>query len=308
MPSELDPPVPPETTEPEATEPETTEPAAVAERPSLKDYLFYLPGVLVGLGFIAAFWPLMVKLVGIWFGDDTYYAHGAIVPLCSAFIVYERWDDLKKHARPGPWWTLVPLLGLFWVTYVAAGNSTRVLMSLLLIATLLVAAVFLTGWGGFRRTATPILYLAFAMPFWDAMIDRYTQPLQQLSTDGAYAFLTLARLDPMREDATTIYLANFNLDVGIPCSGLKLLLAVASIVVFFMMIAKVKWWANVLLLASVIPLTLAVNALRIGLIGVVGNAYGHDAGMAFHDYSGYIALVVCFVLLMKLTKVLGWKS
>lgn len=284
------------------------QPTARKEPASPTDWVAYLPGVAVLLGIIAAFWPLMVRLVGIWFGDDTYYAHGAIVPLCSAFIVWERWDAVKRDSRPGPWWALVPLLGLFWVTYVAAGNSTRVLMSLLLIAVLLVAALFVIGWGGFRRTAAPILYLAFALPFWDSMIDRYTMPLQQLSTDGAFAFLQLARLEPMRGDATTIYLNNFNLDVGIPCSGLKLLLAVASIVVFFMLIAKLKWWGNTILALSVVPITLAVNALRIGLIGIVGNEYGHDAGMQFHDYSGYIALVVCFLLLMKLTKVLGWKS
>ena len=251
---------------------ESPEPTKEATAPAPMEWQAAFPGILVGLGFIAAFWPLMVRLVGIWFGDDTYYAHGAIVPLCSAFIVWERWDAIKRDARPGPWWALIPLTGLFWVTYVAAGNSTRFLMSLLLIATLLVATLFVANWGGLKRTAAPILYLAFALPFWDSLIDRYTQPLQQLSTDGAFAFLQLARLSPMREDATTIYLSNFNLDVGIPCSGLKLLLAVASIVVFFMMIAKLKWWGNTLLAIAVLPLMLIVNALRIGLIGVVGNA------------------------------------
>jgi len=44
------------------------------------------------------------------------------------------------------------------------------------------------------------------------------------------------------------------------------------------------------------------------LIGMVGDTWGDAAGHAFHDYSGYIALVVCFVILFKIARALGWKD
>lgn len=66
-------------------------------------------------------------------------------------------------------------------------------------------------------------------------------------------------------------------------------------------------------------LALFINGLRIMLIGVVGeNAgspmirwmykYGDDPGMVFHDWSGYITLVVCFILLNYITKFLEGKK
>ena len=57
-----------------------------------------------------------------------------------------------------------------------------------------------------------------------------------------------------------------------------------------------------------LPLTVFVNGFRIALIGVVGNAYGSQAGHDFHDYSGYITLLVCFFLLFKFARLLGWKD
>ncbi len=65
---------------------------------------------------------------------------------------------------------------------------------------------------------------------------------------------------------------------------------------------------DLILVAVAVPLCMILNTLRITLIGLVGNQYGSDAGHQFHDYSGYISLVICFVVLMKITKMLGWKS
>jgi hypothetical protein len=44
------------------------------------------------------------------------------------------------------------------------------------------------------------------------------------------------------------------------------------------------------------------------MIGMVGNEYGEKAGHDFHDYSGYIALALCFYLLYLITKGLEFKK
>ncbi|MCC7435613.1 MAG: exosortase/archaeosortase family protein [Methanoregulaceae archaeon] len=271
------------------------------------DWRSMAPVIAVVAGLIAAFWPLMRRLPEMWFGDETYYAHGVAVPLCAALIVWDRWDKLRAEAKPGPWWAILPLLGCCWVTWVAAGNSTRILLSLLLIATCLSASLFILGWGGLKRLAAPSFYLLFALPLWDNVIDKYTAPLQKISAIGAYQFFDMLGMNPFRQDLTLIYLNNFTVDVGVACSGLRLVLAVAAIVTFFVLVAHLEWWKNLLLFAISLPLCVLINTLRITLIGIVGNQYGSEAGHAFHDYSGYISLVVSFLILMKVTKILGWK-
>jgi exosortase len=182
------------------------------------------------------------------------------------------------------------------------------LMSILLIGFILCSVWFVAGFKWCRQVSVPITYLLFGLPVFGPLIDRFTQPLQLKSTDMAMSILTVIRLDPIRVTADTIALNNYELNVGVPCSGLKLLLAVMAIVFFLVLIARLRWWANVILVAIVIPLSLVINGMRIAGVGIVGNAYGEAAGHAFHDYSGYISLVLCFGVLYGLTRALGWKS
>jgi exosortase/archaeosortase family protein len=120
--------------------------------------------------------------------------------------------------------------------------------------------------------------------------------------------LQVLNFNPLKVDSTTIYLDRFTLDVGVACSGLKLLIAVTAFTLFFMMIGGLKWWGNAIMVLAVLPLCLFINGLRIALIGVVGDTYGADAGHQFHDYSGYLTLIVCFFILFSLMRSLGWKD
>ena len=156
----------------------------------------------------------------------------------------------------------------------------------------------------------PTMYLIFMLPLWSGAIDVYTNPLQLYSTKAAYHILNLIGQSPLMTPAapTDIYLDNFVLNIAIPCSGLKLVLAVTAFTCFFLMIANLKWWGRLAMIVLVLPLCVFINGLRIALIGVVGNAYGNEAGMTFHDYSGYLTLLVCFFLLFKAARGLGWKD
>lgn len=258
--------------------------------------------------FVLVFWPLMKRFPEHWFSSDTYYAHGSLVPLCAAFIVYDRWDRIKRIPVAGSWLALIPIAGLLYVTWIATRTPRQLMFSILLILTIMCVVWLVAGLRWLWALLGPILYLAFGLPVWQSVIDRYTIPLQDMSTNAAFAMLKLGQLHPYRANDTTIMLDNFELFIGVPCSGLKLVLAVVAITVFFIMIARLSFWANLVLAATTLPLCLAVNGLRIALIGVVGNSFGATAGHQFHDYSGYIALAVCFAVLYKLTKVLGWKS
>jgi exosortase len=268
----------------------------------------FLPGVLVTGGIIFAFWSLIQGLPDLWFGIDGYYSHGVLVPLISAYIVFKWWPKLREiPVRPG-WIALVPLLALVVLVRAAVLTDIQQLVSVGLIAALLMGVWLVAGWRWMLALAFPILYLAFALPLWTAAIDNYTNPLQIVSTEVSYAMLKATGFEPMRFTPTVIHLNNFVLDIGVPCSGLKLLLAVTAFTVFFMMIGNLRWWGNLTMATMVLPLCLFINGLRIALIGVVGEIWGDEAGFRFHDYSGYITLIICFIILFKIARWLGWKD
>ncbi|MHB8635185.1 MAG: exosortase/archaeosortase family protein [Fimbriimonadaceae bacterium] len=255
-----------------------------------------------------AFAPLIRALPAVWFGYETYYAHGAVVPLCAAFIVWDRWPRIKNLPLSGSNWAALPLIFLILFMWPTLRSGIDFLMSLTFVAVLLCATWFVAGWRWLRALFVPIAYLLFGLPVFGVIIDRFTQPLQATSRSIAFAMLQLAGQHPIKGDGNIIYLNTYAMDVAVPCSGLKTLLAVTAIVAFFVIVAKLRPWANLALVALVLPLSLLVNGFRIMLIGIVGNYWGDDAAHTFHDYSGYIALVICSVALYYLTRALGWKS
>ncbi len=270
----------------------------------------FIPGLVCFIGIFVAFWPLLVDLPKLWFEGDGYYSHGALVPLISGWIIYKWWPRLKTIPLPKnpQWLAILPMLATGWLLFAGTRIQQDQILSVALVFMLLWGIWFVSGFRWMLALCLPVLYLFFMLPVWTAAIDSYTNPLQVISTDVSYGLLQLFQFEVLKTDNTTIHMNRFVLDVGVPCSGLKLVLAVTAFNLFFIAIGRMAWYANVLMLLTVIPLCLAINGLRIALIGVVGETYGADAGHQFHDYSGYITLLVCFFILFKFARLLGWKD
>jgi exosortase len=267
----------------------------------------FIMGALVVFAIIFAFFPFLKTLPDLWLNMDSYYAHGLLVPLCSLYLLYA-WRHKLKAAEPKPqWWAVIPLLALLWIAVIASRTIMPFILSLTFVATLMTAVLFIAGWRWMWLTAPAILFISLGLPIFDRVIAGTTLPLQLMSTDVAYFLLDTTGFDPWRSQPTIIMLPQWELFVAEACSGLKTTIAVSACVVFFMLIANLKWYANVILATVAIPLSIVINGVRIYMIGVVGNEVSPDAGMQFHDYSGYIALALCFLVLAKLTRVLGYK-
>ena len=289
-------------------------PLAPTETPVAYDWreIFEKPegraALAVLAGLVLAFLPYWKKLAGLWFEPDSLYSHGPLIPLMAAYILYERWPKLRQIPVRGFALAAVGMVPLMYVVWVASRTVMMGTLSGAFLIALSLSVLFIGGWRWLFATVGPILYLVFCMPFWTSLVDRMTQPLQALSTDMAMRMLDLSGLHPLRIDTTTIYLDRFQLNVAAACSGAKTTLALLAFAVFFIMLNRGRWYSAVALLVLLLPFSLAINGLRIALVGIVGNAFGQSAGMAFHDYGGYGVLIVCFLLLAQLTRLLGFKQ
>lgn len=269
---------------------------------------WFIPAAVVIAAILIGFWPIIYVLPQVWTRAEGYYSHGMIVPIISGYIIFKNWDKLKvMPVRPFlP--AIVPLVILLLMGLAASETEFREAMSLCFIASMILGTWVVAGGKWMLAVTPPLLYTAFMFPLWDQAIDKYTNPLQVISTDVSYALLQVIGFNPLRDGSTFIYLNNFVLNVGAPCSGMKLLLSVTAFTVFFLFIARLGLWGNIIMVALIIPFCLLMNGFRIALIGIVGNIWGKAAGTAFHDYSGYIMLVVCFMILFKIARWLGWKD
>ena len=269
----------------------------------------FVPGLIIAAGIAAIFWNLWIVLYGLWQGEDGYYSHGWLVPAISGYIVYRWWPRIKSIPVKTGWVGVVPLVFFLLLAWIASVNDIHAFMAVALMGTLISTAWLIAGWRWALVLSPAVLYLSFALPLWTSLINDYTNPLQIYSTKVAYYLLKILGFDPIEMSTpTVITMGHYELNVGVPCSGLKLLLALCAFTVFFVLIARLRWWANLVMIAMVLPLALAINGLRIGLIGMVGELQNGTAAAQFHDYSGYITLIVCFFILFKFARLLGWKD
>jgi exosortase len=289
-------------------------PARGIAKPRLGDSFFsflkseaFVPALLITAGLTALFWGLFTFTFSKWSDSEGYYTHGFLVPFICGYIVYRWWPRLKHTPVKAGWAALPLLFGTLWIAYCANRTDIYAILSLTMILLMALSAWIIAGWRWMVALLPAIGYLLFALPVWDQVINAYTNPLQLMSTSIAFHLLQVMFLHPVMADTTLINIGNYHLEVAVACSGLKLLLALVAFGVFFLLIARLKVWKSILFAASIIPLALFMNGLRIALVGAVGNFFGFNAGHVFHDYSGYIVIVLSFFILDRYAKLLGFR-
>ena len=105
-----------------------------------------------------------------------------------------------------------------------------------------------------------------------------------------------------------LHMENFSLEVGVPCSGFKLLLCLLTFSAALAYLSDMKRVRQIALFAFSLPLSLVLNTIRIALIGIVGECMGASVAHAFHDWSGMIMLGLCMVALFGFAKGLGCRK
>ena len=266
----------------------------------------WVGALILGL-LILVFHDFFKFTLQMWLKMDSYYQHGPLVPLGMAYILWVYREKINLHP-PKP--TMAPLV----LVILFAGLGV--------LATWTYFFDFVKGWlflgslcsicwmfFGFKRAwaMAPALFFSITgLPMWGRLIDENTTQLQLISTKGAYEVLKLAGFNPYMQQPTVIQLDKFVLNVAAACSGMKLTLAMIASVVFVVIIARLKWWKNLILIAMALPLAAIINSLRVAAIGMVGNEYGREAGMWFHDYGSYLFLALAFYVLYWVSKRLGW--
>lgn len=278
--------------------------------------------VLVLLG-----WFFLRELPKTWFEEEGYYSHGVLIPFMAIAIVWSRREQIAKEpVTSSIGGAIVLVLGLLVLAFSNIIDNLS-LSALGFIFSIIGGVYFAFGPKVGKHVLGPALFLVFMMPILGWAIDSFTNPLQLISTKVAAKMLNVVGYptDIAPAYPTLVHMNNYPLNVGGPCSGFKLILSLLAFTAFFVMISKLGWKKNLILFAITLPLALFINGLRIMLIGIVGEAqytqtpivtpfaawlrnYGDDAGMVFHDYSGYGTLIICFIILHFIVRALEGRS
>lgn len=237
-----------------------------------------------------------------WMKKDSEYSHAPLIPLISLFLVWLLWKQLlDTPVKPSSlgWFYIVPSLAVMLVMSWAGATNPQGLFFPVLIWGM---ALVMLGSAVAKTVSFPIAYLFFMCTIPGDILTKITFPIRMISTMGATMILNLLGFQADRI-GTEISLPNIVVNVASACSGFKTLVAMLALAVLFAYLIAAPLWRRVLLVAIMMPLTVVLNALRITAVAMVGNYWGGEVMMFFHDYiSGLLMIAASIFILFFLAR------
>jgi exosortase D (VPLPA-CTERM-specific) len=249
-----------------------------------------LAAALIGFG------DALFELVRRWRAQEE-YSHGFLIPLVTAGMLWTRREAL--HAALGrPSWA-GPVLILFAMLLHVTGelSAIYILSQIGFVVTLLGIVLGIGGYSLFKVTFIPIAFLFFAIPlpyFIDASL---SLQLQLISSQLGVFFIKLFDI-PVYLEGNIIDLGYYKIQVVEACSGLRYLFPLLSLGFLATYMFRAPVWQRAIVFLSTIPITIIMNGLRIGLVGVTVDHWGSAAAdEVLHWFEGWAIFLACAALL-----------
>lgn len=230
------------------------------------------------------------------------YSHGPLIPVFSAFLllrslrVHPPQNDSTGKVLRWPGLVLV-LLGLALAFVGSQGRIADITTYGMVPFT--GGLVFLClGWPRARHGILPTLMLIFMLPLPQLLYWKVTLLLQVVSSRMGVAVIETAGI-PVYLDGNVIDLGVYKLQVAEACSGLQYVIPVLSLALMLAILYRGSSWHKWVLLLLAIPVTVGLNALRIGLVGISVNSFGIEAAESvLHAFEGWAILMACILVLL----------
>ncbi|GAA3756919.1 exosortase A [Terriglobus aquaticus] len=231
------------------------------------------------------------KLVYDWY-DLPDFSHGFIVPLFSAFLIWERRRNIASTPLQ-PTWSGIPVVLLGLLFLLTGRFGADLFLSRLSFLILLCGTIWtIAGRPMLRALLFPIGVLLLAIPLPAVVFNQLTFPLQMLASRVASAMLPWAGVPVLRE-GNVINLPAMQLEVAEACSGIRSMMSLFTVAVFFGYLFEKDNFRRILLALSSLPIAVAANALRIFGTGLCVQYWDPDKAMGFfHEFSGWLMFLV----------------
>ncbi len=233
------------------------------------------------------------------------YSHGFLIVPLALYFAYEQKYKLEKAPIEGSWWG-VPLLatGLLLLALGQLGSLLTPLRSGYVV-TLMGLVLLMFGPAIFRLLLFPLCFLLLMVPLPQSLVNVVAFPLQLIAAQWAVWALQTMGI-PVLLEGNIIHLAGGQLFVAEACSGLRSLMALLTLgIVFARFFRRKQISQQIILVASTIPIAIFVNAVRVGLTGILAQYFGMEvAGGAIHEFQGMITFSLAFIILLAEASVL----
>jgi exosortase len=271
--------------------------------PHTPQWKTWLPFVAISILLAVIYHRVAVKLVYDW-RTISDYTHGPFVPLFSLFLLWDKRKTLRTIPIRQSWAGI--LLVVFSLILLVLGTYGVELFTTRMSFVFLLGGIIWTllGTAMLRELLFPLLVLILAIPFPAIIFNQITFPLQLFASRIASDILPFFRV-PVLLEGNVIHLPVMTLEVAEACSGIRSLMSLFTLAVFYGYILERSNIRRLILALSSIPIAVTANVFRIVGTGLCVQYWDPDKALGFfHEFSGWVIFCISLVCLYFVHRVM----
>ena len=261
------------------------------KHPGLLSVRQWAPWAAIVVLLVAIYFRIAIKLVVDWY-DIPDYSHGFLVPLFAAFLVWDNRNAIRATpVRPS--WAGISLVVFALVVLILGVYGVELFTSRISFVFLLAGLIWtFFGRPMLKRLLFPLFVLVLAIPFPAIVFNQITFPLQLLASRLASMILPLLGV-PVLQDGNVIELPVMKLEVAEACSGIRSLMSLFTLAVFYGYFLEKTTTRRMILALASIPIAVAANVARIVGTGLFVQYWDPVKALGFfHEFSGWVMFVI----------------
>jgi exosortase len=262
-----------------------------------------LPFAIIVALLVAVYFRIAIKLFIDWYNIPD-YSHGFLVPLFSAFLIWDKRKTLST-VKVEQTWKGIPLILLAIAVLILGVYGVELFTSRFSFVLMLGGLVWtFFGRAMLRELRFPILVLLLAIPFPTIIFNQITFPLQLMASRFASQILPLLGV-PVLQEGNIIQLPVMKLEVAEACSGIRSLMSLFTLAVFYGYFLEKTNTRRVILAIASIPIAVAANVARIVGTGLCVQYWDPQKALGFfHEFSGWVMFVVSLCCLYLIHRIM----
>ena len=277
-------------------------PAQVAQ-----SWLPWLPVLLLAIVVTAIYYQVIAKLVLDWYTNPD-FSHGFLVAPFAIFLLWDKRKVLRETPIQQTWSGIWLLLAAIFVLFMGIYGAELFLSRLSLVMLLAGIVWTLCGRAMLREMRFAILVLLLAIPIPAVLFNQITFPLQLLASRMASSILPLFGV-PVLRDGNIIQLPSMQLEVAEACSGIRSLMSLFAVAIFYGYFLERSTGRRVVLALAAIPIAVFANAARIVGTGLCVQYWNPDKAVGFfHEFSGWLMFIVSLCCLYAVHTLMRLKT
>jgi exosortase len=277
-------------------------PAGPNDVTGLRTYSWLAYAIMAAL-LVAIYYRIAGKLVYDWYTIPD-YSHGFLVPLFAGYLVWDKRKILSAIPVKQTWHGL-PLI-VFAIMVLILGVYGVELFTTRMSFIFLMGGLIWTFFGRkmLRELRFPLLVLILAIPIPAIIFNHITFPLQLLASRIASDILPMLHV-PVLQEGNVIQLPVMSLEVAEACSGIRSLMSLFALAVFYGYFLERTTSRRVILALASIPIAVAANVVRIVGTGLCVQYWDPDKAVGFfHEFSGWVMFVISLCCLYLVHRVM----